>query len=510
MSKPSEVKANRNGNTGWSSNGSVHDDGTHQLADWTGSWAPAPADWDFRPAFDNAKQITANIELWLDTTTAQLKSFLTPMPWSRDVDVKGTMFRCRFADASVVAKSHKSPHPPASPKESKTAPHVLPMGEIVPRYWIPTMLDNQNPQVFWKHHPSSLPKPQHDDDLVGVQPWWEYYPSPTSYFHLPIVDDGPISIDQADETPQETRARKADGGSNLAAAQRRDKRLKKKNTLYATTSMADRERAPTIPARPANGERRSRNSAQNDPWASTAAQIQPTPGGRLPPLSQSFIPASPSPVNGPTGPAKDVTIREAVSGDVAQITAIYNHYVAHTVTVPELTPLDKPSLAARLTASRTSSLPFIVATKISCRTGPTSITGFAYATTHSAVHDMYRFTVRIHIFVSPSQLRSGHATSLLDKMLFCLDPDYIEREEHVTGGDELTLGARRRASKILLNVAWGRGQQALSRVHVQEKTKRASELWQTAVLARWGFALCGQMDAVGVKLGQWYVLCVPI
>lgn len=166
-------------------------DNSYDLADWAGNMAPAPVDWDCRPAFKN-NQSVEHIDKWLETAQIQLKNI------SLTID---------------LTEINEEPN-----SYSFANDHQKMIGDIVPRYWIPKRLEeNLAPQDFWQQYPNIPPKPMDGDTLQGVKPWWEQYPSPTANFHLPITHPIIKGIDPSEENEKERTARQRDAGSHAAA-----------------------------------------------------------------------------------------------------------------------------------------------------------------------------------------------------------------------------------------------------------------------------------------------------
>jgi phosphinothricin acetyltransferase len=102
-------------------------------------------------------------------------------------------------------------------------------------------------------------------------------------------------------------------------------------------------------------------------------------------------------------------IRVATPNDAAQITAIYNHYIANTVITFEEAELPAAEIAKRI-EDVGASYPWLVYE----RDG--AILGYAYAG-RFAVRSAYRFSAETTVYVAPESRRGGIGTALYRELL---------------------------------------------------------------------------------------------
>lgn len=403
-----------------------HADNSYDLKDWSGGWAPAPVDWDSRPAFrDN--QSASHIEEWFDAVHTAHRSV------SLVVDIN-----------PFIHDNQK-----ACPFTSENTEIMA--GDIVPRYWVPKTLENVAPLDYWQRYPMVQPDPLDEDDLKGVKPWWDQYPSQGN-FHLQLVHPQIDGIDESQETVRERKARLNDKGVEEAIRRK-----------YPPKKPKPQPKAEQVPH---------------------AAPIAPAP------MLHS--------------PAINLSIRRAMPADTRQINEIFNYYVLSSVRVPEMEPLLHDQMLQRIRDIKSAHLPFLVAIERNTnRTGKKSVTfqpqtldhivGIAYADDYNDMFGMYRFTIEMEIFVRPTHLRQGIAKCLMDAVLGQLDPDYMQKGGyHVVGDEDLGLGPQRMIKNIVINLPYA-GQDA------------EEDNWMAGWLSTYNFKSAGDVKDVGVKLGKRHV-----
>jgi phosphinothricin acetyltransferase len=111
----------------------------------------------------------------------------------------------------------------------------------------------------------------------------------------------------------------------------------------------------------------------------------------------------------------DLTLREAVGGDLAAITALYAREVEGGTASFEITPPDPQEMAQRQAAVRVHALPWLVA-----ETGG-QFAGYAYASPFRP-RPAYRYCVEVSIYVEEGARRRGVGRALLEAL--------IERTRH--------------------------------------------------------------------------------
>ncbi|KAI7090899.1 hypothetical protein KC356_g1221 [Hortaea werneckii] len=170
------------------------------LSDWNDQWAPAPLDWDARPAFRDDKKLI-QIEGWITEATEALQK----------------------------EKYQLAAHEIAQCVE-----------DIVPPYWIPHGFPGSaSLQAFWEDISSSKhPEPVEESDLDGVLPWWERL-QPYHNMVLLRYEHPKITSVDPDETLDERLARENDHGSAQHSENRRRLERAKKDAKREKRRRAD-------------------------------------------------------------------------------------------------------------------------------------------------------------------------------------------------------------------------------------------------------------------------------
>ncbi|KAB2851633.1 MAG: N-acetyltransferase [Hyphomicrobiaceae bacterium] len=109
-------------------------------------------------------------------------------------------------------------------------------------------------------------------------------------------------------------------------------------------------------------------------------------------------------------PEKELVVRPAARADIAAITSIYAHAVAHGVASFELTPPNEAEMTRRFEAIASAGYPYLVAE----RGG--EILGYAYLSAYRS-RPAYKSTVENSIYVSPKAQRLGTGRILLAELI---------------------------------------------------------------------------------------------
>ncbi|EMC92286.1 hypothetical protein BAUCODRAFT_38316 [Baudoinia panamericana UAMH 10762] len=407
------------------------DYGGSKLTDWTGGWAPAPIDWDARPGFSDSGTL-ARIEKWLDAVENDLHGLQSGIEEALVLDGKNAA------------------------------------NDLAPRYWVPVVIGNQAPNVFFADLLASVePRPLDDDDLTGARPWWVLYGAPSDCVLLSPCSHPEISgFDPNEENLREKAAREADQGSdnhaeNRKRAERAEREAKQKKAQEKL--QREKNRASKLSKLPSN----------------SAAHQRIKPG-----------------VN--------IYLRMAKASDMAQVRDIYNYYVDFTCCTPETETRTTADMQMRYDRVMSNTLPFLVACerggKLPRRGGrrhrgggediwlPDRIVGFATADDFHDMMGMYRFTCEIEVYVAKDRTMQGIAKCLCDKMLAMLDPDYLERGGYDIQGDDLEgVGPSRVMQNIIVHVPY-------------EKPERLE--WMSRWLYSMDFEQEGNLSDVGNKVGM--------
>nr|POE86426.1 phosphinothricin n-acetyltransferase [Quercus suber] len=371
-------------------------DGDDQpLNSWNGGWGPAPLNWDSRPAFRKG-QSALLIEGWIVESDKALGS-VTPDHIVLNEDAETTA--CNIA----------------------------------PRYWMPHAFGKQPPQSFWNDMIKSEPLPIDESDLETATPWWETYSSPNSLllyaYPAPI-----ISRVDPDENLHERLARENDHGSKSHAQNR------------IQLERAKRDAAETQRRKVSAKERRLRQKLAEQQQHDATIHL-------------------------PLKPKIKMYIRFARLDDMPAICTIYNFYITQTCSSSKTLPMDTTQMTERFRNVQKNSLPFIVA----CERGktmratkkrikrrededivlPDAVVGFAYAECYSNINDAYRYSVSAEIYMVSSHYRKGVANCLMDKLLACLDPEYIERRGYNVTDEELACAEPERpVQSIMISIPY--------------------------------------------------------
>lgn len=99
------------------------------------------------------------------------------------------------------------------------------------------------------------------------------------------------------------------------------------------------------------------------------------------------------------------TIRDATTNDAAQIAAIYNHYIAHTIVTFEEDPVAADDIAQRITETQQQALPWLVCVD------DEKVVGYAYASKWKG-RCAYRYSVEVTVYLDPKHTAAGLGSKL--------------------------------------------------------------------------------------------------
>lgn len=393
--------------SGWGTRRKRENDGA-ALGDWSGGLAPAAIDWDSRAPFKD-HQTEVRIDNWLATVSSTL---------------------AHVAQVSFTDGAKAFSFSTTSSGERELIPQE--MGDVAPRYWAPTHMEGNIIAVFWNNHISieSSLKMLDDGDLDHVKPWWQRYVDAKSCM-LQEYKQPWIAGNDPDETAEERLAREFDTGGmtasvNRKAAERakRDAERKRKLARVAKAYKASGVHAPSVASATPNGIK----------------------------------------------PGLNLFLRSATKADMIPLRDIYNRYIDNTFAVPETSRRTESDMLNRLQAARDVKLPFIVA----CQRGEVvkarnkkhnggedmvmsdRVVGFAYATDWIDEEDsIYRTTVQMEVFVDMDHYMKKIGSCLADKLMFLLEPCFLERGGYETVGDELDgIGASKVVSNVMIRYSY--------------------------------------------------------
>lgn len=455
-------------------NGVAVSDQNYSLLNYDGTWAPAPENWDSRPAFRD-HQTAESIQSWLERTTSPTESqesgkgpFLFTLKDPRSTNFHQTI-PCHGGGTTRYYFS--------APDNTKSA-----MGSMVSLDWQQPPLEGYSSVgEFWSKHLTEPPQPCDEDDLLNVKPWWEHCPSPVACFQLTLEQPQHKGIDCTDESTEQRRNRLRDKGSEGAI---------------------ERYKQGYRPARAARG-RYDRTASPLLTSLVKHAPVQEDDRCVVTPQSPLVYEAA---VDSSVQPKVNLYLRRAQISDMAQVTNIYNHYVTRTVRVPECTAVLPSHMLDRVRAINSVSHTFLVAclaggpsgkgigkgpgkrSKLFPVTNTDRIIGFAYSDDFNDPLGMYRFLAEVEVYTDPEFTQKGVATCLMDKLIAILDPYYIPRGGYEIRDDELAQDASRMVNCLWINFPYV----------PEEKEKEWASKW----LQSMGFDQTGDHKKVAYKIGK--------
>jgi phosphinothricin acetyltransferase len=154
-------------------------------------------------------------------------------------------------------------------------------------------------------------------------------------------------------------------------------------------------------------------------------------------------------------------VRDATEADMAEVQAIYAHYVLNGLATFEEVPPSTDELVARRAAAVAAGMPYLVATV------EDRVVGYSYVTPYRA-RPAYRYTVEDSVYVAEDQRGRGLGRTLLSSL--------IERCES------------------------GRWRQMIAVIAVVGDGADAGSI---VLHEKLGFRRVGTLEAVGFKLGKW-------
>lgn len=157
-----------------------------KLTDWEGNWLPPPESWSDRHRFTD-RHFGASIEQWIDSHHQSCTADLTNLVSSDDFMGKKDGAGDCSSDSRVFI--------------------CITAKELAPRSWIPTQIDGNAPQQFWRAFPSQAPPPLSDIDLNLRQPFWELYSADCSNHFIESPQAPPTFLDPNDADNRLPQAR---------------------------------------------------------------------------------------------------------------------------------------------------------------------------------------------------------------------------------------------------------------------------------------------------------------
>ncbi|EME85497.1 uncharacterized protein MYCFIDRAFT_82752 [Pseudocercospora fijiensis CIRAD86] len=392
------------------------------LTDWQGNWAPAPCDWDSRPAF-RADQSAAQIEQWLGCTENAVRIRKLEAGTTVEEALRERQARPALDELSTVDGITYVFGEPENRSHDVT---YVQMGDIIPHYWIPASWGRQPPQTFWHEEilKSSAPPPEDPEDLEGARPWWELVVKGGQF--LPNIPQPSIAGIDPRETKEERLKRESDRGSDRHAENRKRFELAKMKSSRENQKRKDEKFKKVTAAKVANHG------------------VSPEQLSKISTNLKLFV-------------------RSATAADMGEVRDLYNYYVDFTCAAYETERVSTKDMMKKYEEIRASKLPFLVI----CEKGgiqkarrkhqediilPDKIVGFAFANDlYGPQGNQFRYTVEVEVYVHKDALMRGVAKCLLDKLLALLDPDYLERGGYRVADEDLEFGTAR-PSRLVKNI----------------------------------------------------------
>ncbi|KAF2200183.1 hypothetical protein GQ43DRAFT_472957 [Delitschia confertaspora ATCC 74209] len=393
-----------------------------KLVDWSGNWQPPPLGWEGRRGYTN-RHLNDDVRDWIDGL---------------------------YSLSKLKAKIDTSD--PDFLEAKKT---------IAQRHWVPTNIEGESAQQFWRTFLSRAPAPVDNGDIDGP-PWWETFTGPGQVSYLSPLNALEAQLDPTDPSYE---AAKRDAGTTANLKRREDEKKEK--------------------ARKA-AERRNRR-------VNRVEHLEVCPDA----VEEEYV--RPDRTLKPTA---NIYLRPAYAADVKQITDLYNLYVKNSIKTAEFKELTPVAMGNRLADVVSNGLPWIVAIQRGgsgkdkqTRQGNYAVTekvvGFADLEHHCHPGSMYRHTTELELYVHPDYLRQGVGKCLLDRMLALADTRYIARggPQWIVRDDYLESGCQYIVKVINVHV-------------VHEHLEEEEINWITSFLKQFKFRKAGHLKNMGYKYGK--------
>jgi L-amino acid N-acyltransferase YncA len=366
------------------------------LRQWDGDWLPAPVEWEGRRGY-KVENFAETVAKWIDRTNAYNLH----------------MHNCEKPKVVLCDDDIKSE---LFLKFEKNA-------EFVPRCWIPEKVEGTALQEFWQGLLQSNLEPIDEDDLQ-CGPFWQRYLGNENDFQMSLEVPN-AHLNAGDEDP-EMYAK----GKNETAADNIERKARE-----ATMSQKKKEAL----------KRAQKKALQKE---ARKPKIAPPPNPHRPSVNIYLRPASPM--------------------DLDQILLTYNHYAERTCYSAAMTPMTRAELTDKMLDIERAHLQMIVAIqKVSQPAGNRTtiqstqekLVGFAFADEHEGRDALFRYAADLEMYVHPDYVGKGVGKSLLDRMMFLLDPAYSSREavEWRAPSDAIELntrGGKRILTTVRINVLY--------------------------------------------------------
>ncbi|KAH5038684.1 hypothetical protein HBI74_045430 [Parastagonospora nodorum] len=407
--QPSASSSDGDGGVTFGSNSNGDPDyDVKKLMDWNGDWLPPPEQWSARKGH-TARHLGSGVEQWIN---GHSKMCIEPIPTDT--------LKCLSEDGSCQ--------------------------EIVPRYWIVGIIEQNSLATFWKSMPARDPPAL--SDVSDHPPFWERYAADADHFI-----DG-LSVPNARVDPSDP--------DNICAAR------------YGLSATSE-SRVNLMRDRKADAERKA-IARQRRPVREFMQPTTPVPDRRIKPDTNIYI-------------------RPVQPADVRGIAEIYNHYVQTSIHANEFEQRAQQQIGNRIDAIIKAGLPFLVA--IGRGNQPREpqayvsekIVGYASLDDYCDQSSMYRYTFDLEVYVHPGYTGKKVASCLLDRLLEMANTGYnaCGGYEYRNDSEYLKTGIGRVIKTIMLTA------------HMEHDNE---EKWVTELLKRFKFLRAGHIPYIGYKLGK--------
>lgn len=266
-----------------------------QLMDWNGDWLPASVEWASRKPFMQS-DLTKTVDKWADEVHKA---------WNPDTGNGIATHNYGFIPINS---------PPYAEPGCKVGEQAwIKGGDFVHQLWIPTRIDGESPQQFWRTYPAQAPPPEQEGDLLDSRLWWEQI-TIKDHCQLPLLEHPDAPLDPNDEEYEgkgwRTTAQQALNRRHAAEKKRYEKQM-----AVRRGAIIQAQAAPELDI----------------------------PDDSLKPTANFYL----RPVLAAT--------------DAKPITDLYNHYVKNSVLTPEFLNCTEGGMYARIQEVVGLGLPWIVA-----------------------------------------------------------------------------------------------------------------------------------------------------
>ena len=370
------------------------------LTDYTGSWAPAPIEWDARPAF-RQHQTAETIEKWM----CRIEEEMVGKKWAISENDFTTPDGTTYYFAPDPANMD-----------------LLIQGDAAPRYWVPIVIGKLSPSTFWAGLIKAPPTPFDADDLAGARPWWETYADASGSSLQPYEHPIVKGIDPR-ESQRERLLRENDYGSTQHAENRKQAEKAKIDATNERRKKAE-EKAKKLRIAPSSLPFREIKPG----LALHLRSARPEDMPRIKEIYNYYV-------------EHTVCVPETERRTDADMLRLYEDVLKKRL--PFIVACERGGQIKP--RNRNQETIFL----------PEKIVGYIYANGHDDIKNMYRFMCNVEVYIDSSYFMKGVAKCLFDKLLGLLDPRYMERGGYDVEGRELEgEGVSRVVSDILVSVPY--------------------------------------------------------